>query len=52
MSDVASPSVVSMLAWWDPKDRTVILDSGPIVPGLLCVDGGVNRVRHAGRASV
>lgn len=39
MSDVASPSAVSMLAWWDPKNRTAILDPGPIVPGLLCVYG-------------
>jgi hypothetical protein len=37
MSEVASPPVVSMLAWWDPKDRTLIFDPGSAVPGMLCV---------------
>lgn len=37
MSEVVSPPVVSMLAWWDPKDRTLIFDPGCIVPGMLCV---------------
>lgn len=39
MSDVASPPMMSMMAWWDPKDRTVTLYPGSLVPGLLCVDG-------------
>ncbi|MFI6485881.1 WD40 repeat domain-containing protein [Nonomuraea sp. NPDC050663] len=28
-------------AWWDPKNRTMILDPGTIVCGLLSVDEGV-----------
>lgn len=28
---------MSMPAWWDPKDRTIITDSQSLVPGMLCV---------------
>jgi hypothetical protein len=39
MSDVAPPPMVSMPAWWDPKDRTVMAGFSSFVPGLLSVDG-------------
>ena len=37
MSDVTSPLTVSMLAWWDPKDRTMLWNSYSLVPGILMV---------------
>jgi hypothetical protein len=39
MTDAATPPMVSMPAWWDPKDRTFLPDTVSFVPGLLCVDG-------------
>ena len=39
MSDVPPPPMVSMPAWWDPKDRTVMAGFSSFVPGLLSVDG-------------
>jgi hypothetical protein len=39
MSDVAPLPMVSMPAWWDPKDRTLMAGFSSFVPGLLCVDG-------------
>ena len=37
MTDITPPPVASMPAWWDPKDRKILLNPGSIVPGVLFV---------------
>lgn len=39
MNNTTPSSVASMPAWWDPKDRKILLNPGSIVPGLLFVSG-------------
>ena len=39
MSSATPPPVVSMLAWWDPKDRKIVFNPDSIVPGVLFLGG-------------